>query len=256
MGELSTVRQMGISISYKGSLSDPTSLDEVVREVRSFCRQVAWECEDFSEHYSGVVIMTQAEADGARASEEREYEPWPESTEGQSLRVRVSRLHPPPLIEETVRGVVVTPPDSDSLRLAFDCGGRLVRYLDLPAEVVINAIPDTNHYIAMPHWLKTTGAPATHAALCALLRMLKGKYMKDLEVSDETGFWKSGNVARLEFEHAQMGTLVGVFQKSLSVGGLLNGLGMEVPENGRIQMLDPRIPVVSGGRGIEKRRLN
>ena len=248
---------MGICISYQGSLSDPAALDEAVHEIREFCNRAGWQCQDFSEHYSGVIISTQAQADGDPGTEDAGTESWPAMPEGQFvLRGRVSRLHPPGLIEETVRGGIVVPPDTESLRLVFDRSGRLVRYMDLPAELVINAIPDTVHYAAFPNFVKTSGAPASHAAICMLLRMLKQKLMKNLEVNDDTGFWKTGSVETLARKHAEMNALLSIFHRSKDVGALLRALGVDVPKGGKIEKLDPRVEMPSAGKEKKKTTLN
>ncbi len=154
-------------------------------------------------------------------------EPWPELPEGETgLRGRVSRLHPPPLIEETARGVIALPPDTDSLRLVFDGSGRLVRY----------AMPDTNHYAAFPNFVKTTGAIESHVSICVLLRLLNGKFMNDLEVTDDTELWNTWNAKALERKHAEMRALIGIFRQSKDQGGLLRKLGVDIPE-GKVELL-------------------
>jgi hypothetical protein len=244
---------MGICISYKGSLSDPRMLDKALDEVRGFCRRAGWPCEDFSEHYSGVALTTQAEADDdPGAKPKHPPEPWPETKEKYGLRARVSKLYPPGLIEETVRGVMVSPTDTDSLRLVFDKNGRLVNYMELPVDIVINAIPDTAHYIAFPHFLKTQGAPASHAALCLLLRMLKQKFMKNLIVKDPTRFWATGNFARLEREHAELGAIIGLFRTSKNLGGLLRAMGVDIPGS-KVEQLDPNLKIPVAKKKTKKK---
>jgi hypothetical protein len=157
------------------------------------------------------------------------------------FRARVSKLHPPPLIEETVRGVVVMPPDTESVRLVFDRTGRLVRYTDVPAKLVINAVPDTIHYLAFPHYVKTSGSPVSHAAICALLRMLQRKFMTNLQVNDDTGYWTTGDIEILVREHAEMGAVLGIFNEFKNVGAMLRALGVEVPVSGKIEQLDPNV---------------
>lgn len=177
--------------------------------------------------------------------------------EGQyGIRGRVSKLHPPGLIEETVRGVIVSPPDTESVRLVFDRSGRLVRYFDLPPEMVINAIPDTVHYAAFPNFVKTSGAPASHAAICLLLRMLQQKFMTNLQVDDETGFWKTGSIEVLERKHAEMSALLSLFRESKDVGALLRALGIEIPASGRIEQLSPKLTMPSPARQKKKTTLN
>jgi hypothetical protein len=227
------------------------TFDEAIREIREFCTRVEWQCRDVSENYSGVVLSTQAQADGDPGTEEPDKEPWPPMPEGQySLRGRVSRLHPPGLIEETARGVIVIPPDTESVRLVFDRGGRLVRYMDLPAEVVINAMP------AFPNFVKTSGAPASHAAICLLLRMLQQKFMTNLQVDDDTGFWETGSIDLLERKHAEMIAILGVFRESKDVGALLRALGIEVPTGGKIEQLVPQCEMPSAARQKKKTTLN
>jgi hypothetical protein len=249
---------MGISIAYQGSLSDSSRLEEALSDVRNFATRVRWRCDDFSEHYSGVVLVTQAEADGDSGTRLKDPnpEPWPETTEKYGLSARVSKRHPPRLIEETVRGVFVTPPDTESLRLAFDSNGRLTKYWDIPAELVINAIPDTNHYIAFHHFVGTSGAPASHAALCLLLRMLKQKYMKNLQVSDSTGFWKTANLERLKLDHAQMSTLLGLFGGSKDLSALLRTIGLNVPEGSEVTQLSARLTTPVHNAGPKKTPVN
>jgi hypothetical protein len=249
---------MGICISYQGSLSDPSTLDEALREIRGFCRSARWRCEDFSEHYSGVTLTTQAQADGDPSAKKiRDDEPWPELPEGHyGIRGRVSKLHPPDLIEETVRGVMVAPPDTESLRLVFDQKGRLVHYMELPAELVINALPDTIHYVAFPHFVKTSGSAASHAGICELLHLLKRKFVKNLKVKDETSYWKTGDVESLKRQHAAMDSVLGTFRKSKDLGGLLRALGADIPGGEKIELLDPRIDDLPATKAKKKRRLN
>ena len=207
---------MGICITYKVSLSDPSSLDEAISEIRHFDAQAGWPCHDISEHYSGVTLMSQAEVDGDQGMDTWESEAVSQPQEGCfALRVTVSSHHPPRLIEETAIGVIVAPPDTESLRFVFDRSGRLIRYMDLPKEVIGNAIPNTVHYLAFPNFVKTSGAVASHVAICRLLRMLKKKFMPDLRVDDEAGFWKKGDVKVLRKKHAQMTALISAFSEAI-----------------------------------------
>jgi hypothetical protein len=233
---------MGIIISYEGSLTDPSTLDEAISEIRGFSARAGWRCDDFSEHYSGVLLWTNLQQDGGPGAEERDPEPWPELPPGQfGLRARVSKLRPPTLLEETVRGALVRPPGTESLRLAFNSSGRLTAYIEVPAELVINALPGTSHYIFMPHWVKTSGAPASHAGICLLLRMLKQRLMTDIKVSDETGFWDTWDVRRLSRKHGEMAAFLNVLRESKNIDGLLRELGLELPNDQGIKQLDPSL---------------
>ncbi len=195
-----------------------------------------WPCKDYSEHYSGVAVYTQEEADNPKPSTaDPDEEPWPENLQGRGgMLVRVSRRRPPPLLEETVSGVYVCPPNSESVRLVFDRSGRLVHYHDTPPEMVLNAMPDTAHYIAFRHFVKICGSPKEHAIVCLLLRMLKDKHMKDLQVTDDTGYWESGDFEDMEMRHVEMLLLIAALRQSLEKAG--------------VKMLDPRLadPMAQG----------
>ncbi len=233
-------------------------LDEAIQEIRGFCQRAGWECQDFSEHYSGVLMTTQPQVDGDPGAEEPpDPEPWPEMPKGWTgMRGRVSRHRPPPLIEETARGVVAIPPDTESLQFAFDSTGRLVHYMEFPSEMILNAIPDTTHYVAFPHFVKTTGAVESHVAICALMLLLREKYIKNLVVKDDTRFWGKWDFQRLEREHRQMGALVGMFQASSDLGGLLRKLGVDIPAGAKLKQLDPKIPVPKAKKKARKQTLN
>ncbi len=249
---------MGICISYKGRLTDPARLDEALAAIREFCGRAKWACHEFKEHYSGVALVTQAEADGdpVRKKKQMVDEPWPEETGPKTgLRMRVSTLNPPDLLEDTARGVIVETGDTEGLRLVFNESGRLVQYMEVPAEMVINAMPETAHYMAFKNFVKTSGAPQSHAAICLLLKLLKQSFMKNLKVNDPTGYWKNGDVQQLQLEHGVMGAMLGVVRPSLETGGLLRGLMLGDAQYGRIEFLDDGLaaPVAKTPR---KRKVN
>ena len=71
--------------------------------------------------------------------------------------------------------------------------------------------------------------------------MLQQKFMTNLQVDDDTGFWKTGNIGVLEWKHAEMSAILGVFRGSKDVGALLRALGVEVPTDARIAQLPPNL---------------
>jgi hypothetical protein len=232
---------MGINIYYRGSLSDPSELAEALGAIRAFCAKACWQCEDFSENYSGVALMTQDQAENPDKTSAPE-EPWPDRPENDyGPRGRVSRLRPPPLLEETVTGVFVSPSASETLRFGFGNSGRLLNYVEFPAEFISNALPDTIHYIAFTHAVKVFDSPETHAAICLLLRMLKDRYMPNLEVTDATGFWETWDMKSLMGDHARMSALTGALRTSFGSGNLLKAVGVTIAGDGKIRLLDPVI---------------
>lgn len=203
---------MGICISYKGSLSDPSRLEEAIAEVKKFCVRAAWRCEDWEEHVSGMLLPSRGRAK-------------------------------PKLIEEDLRGVYVCPPETESLRLVFDSKGRLAHYLELLEEMVREPIPGAVHYIAMPMFCKTTGCPVTHMRLCLMLRLLEVKYMPNLKVQDDTNYWKTGNFEKLCREHFAMASFIQSMSDPKRATELLRSLGVDLGEGEIVEVLDPSIPI-------------
>ncbi len=196
---------MGIEIRYKGSLDDPSRLDDALEAIRAFCRRAGWRFEELSEQYSRVLIVRQEVADGDE-EDPTDPEPMPPLTDANrygdlTISARVSRNRPPDLIEETCRGLFVDVAELGRLELRFNGRGRLCQYYELSPRVIHNAIPDTVHYIAYPLWAVTSGRWQGHVNLCELFRMLKKNFMSNLAVEDDTGYWDSGDLAKLRGEH-------------------------------------------------------
>lgn len=237
---------MGIAIGYKGSLNDSSRLSEAMAEIDAFCKRNGWRCENWSEHYSGVLLLRPEVADGDVAPEPNP-EPWPDAPAEptSSIRARVSRLRPPPLIEETCHGILAHPPGTEALMLAFNPSGRLCRYMELPEEIVINAIPDTVHYVAFPNWVKTTGAIESHVGICALFKMLRKKFIRNLKITDDTGFWKSWNYERLCEEHEIMGSFGRLMRQPETLNVILRAAGLpELDKKAKVTALH-KVPLVS-----------
>ncbi len=106
------------------------------------------------------------------------------------------------------RGVILQPNDStESLPFLFDRDGRLRTLADLMCRQFV-ADPRCSYFVSV----KTQfGKLETHLWIVGLLRYLKSKYLPDLEVSDEGGYWETGDVseldARREFLNAKIAEL-------------------------------------------------
>ena len=170
------MHRMGICINYNGTLDDPTRLDEVLDKIRDFCKAAGWECHEASDHFSGVIgvpheMMNHNPADGPRPDLKHIWD---------------MTKRPPQLIEETVRGVLVVPPDTEWVRLKFDQRGRIVDYWEMTADQFIGGIAGETHYMALALFCKTAGPSFessidSHIGICALLKMLE-PYMSNLHV--------------------------------------------------------------------------
>lgn len=116
-------------------------------------------------------------------------------------------------------GVILEPDDrTESLAFLFDRGGRLRCLADLVCGQ-FEPDPRCSYFVSV----KTQyGAVRTHLWIVGLLRYLKSKYLPDLEVNDEGGYWESGDVPELErrreFLNAKIAELAGELSK-LDLGG-------------------------------------
>lgn len=92
-------------------------------------------------------------------------------------------------------GVILQPDDdTESLPFLFDRAGRLRCLADLICGQ-IEPDPRCSYFVSV----KTQfGRTPTHQWITGLLRYLKSKYLPDLEVTDEGGYWESGDAALLD----------------------------------------------------------
>jgi len=195
---------MGITIHYRGQLRDPASLTRLSQEMEMACGRLGWPCRTIDERVLGLA-------------EQHHYE---EDPDGMTVHVRVETTP----LEDRWRGVVIEPPECETMWLTFNRSGQLIVY-DLPLEE-----PETpGRYHAREYlWVKTQfSTPEVHIAICDLLRQVAG-YMAWLEVHDEGGYWESGDretlVERLEMLNTAMSALAS--DDGLGVLGEL--LGREV----------------------------
>jgi hypothetical protein len=106
-------------------------------------------------------------------------------------------------------GVILDPGDkTESLAFLFDREGRLRNLVDLVCGQ-FEPDPRCSYFVSV----KTQyGEIRTHLWIVGLLRYLKSKYLPDLEVNDEGGYWESGDAAELdrrrEFLNEKMADLV------------------------------------------------
>ena len=247
---------MGVGIDYVGTLNDLARLDSLIADVRLFCQQVGWEFEEVSDQISGVAMGTAADFTGPqkkrKAKDPRDSDAWLEDETfrmgGLTLRFDPKNS---PLIEETWRGIVAKPPGTEWLSLTFDGQGRLCEFMPVNQGWVKGPLRDQKHYLCFPLACKTTGEIEQHIAICVLLRMLRHRYIRDLKVSDETGYFKSGNLIKLRETHSMMAGFIGVIKGSPEfLAGLLKAVGIDAKDAEAAELLPNEIrrPASTGTR--------
>ncbi len=126
-------------------------------------------------------------------------------------------------------GVILNPDDkTESLPFLFDREGRLRCLVDLVCGQ-FEPDPRCSFFVSV----KTQyGDLRTHLWIVGLLRYLKSKYLPDLEVNDEGGYWETGDVPELErrrdFLNAKIAELAGELSKMDLQGKTLEALADEI----------------------------
>jgi hypothetical protein len=163
---------MGVTIFYSGKLIDPATLPRLVAELQLKCGQLDWPCHLVDERILGTV----------------EYHTYHTDTDD----VVHTAVETEP-IDDRWQGVIIQPPECESLFVTFNREGQLVDY-DIPFA----AAETPGRYVAREKfWCKTQfGTVDTHVEVCGLLRLLE-PYMAEFEVIDEGTYWESGDRARL-----------------------------------------------------------
>ncbi len=152
---------MGLSIHYRGTLTDKNQIYPLIDELEDIAKSMQWEYRLFDEDWSQRPDATL------------------EKGEAGTLKIEG---------DARLKGVILNVhEDCESLSLCFDASGAITSLLN----VALNA---EEGYPSGPQWLsvKTQFAgPEVHVAVVKLLRYLKSKYLHDLEVNDESGYWET-----------------------------------------------------------------
>lgn len=210
---------MGICIGYSGRLNTPGQLDTLLRDVRKISANCKWRCTDVDKEVAGLLLR-------------------------QTGKNTPPEKNPPRLIHERLRGLYVTPPDTETLELVFDTRGRLVCYQQIPTDFITGPIaPDATYFMQFPLWVKTTGALDTHVALVFLLRHLQDRYIRNLKIKDDTGFAKTMDYDRLVREHSAMSFMVHSLQSPEFTRNLLQAGGFPLPPDANLSPLPRRLPI-------------
>lgn len=157
---------MGLSIHYRGSLTDKRRINDFIDEVEDIAQSLEWPFRVLDDSWAQKPDANLTTNSAGQA----------EITGNLGLK-----------------GVLFTPPKCESVSLCFNASGELSSMMN----VIMSAEDD---YMDAMSWIsvKTQFAGAeVHIAIVKLLRYLKGKYLHDLEVDDEGDYWETGDAKLL-----------------------------------------------------------
>jgi hypothetical protein len=163
---------MGITAFYHGRLRDIADLPLIQAELRATCARLGWLCLVIDERILGTA---------------ERYTVIPLETDD-GIPTSTFETHEVP-VDDHVRGAVIHPPGCETLFLTFGRTGRSVWYNNASDA---SAQPGRYGLIQEHLFCKTQfGSPETHIRVCELLRLVE-KYAAEWEVTDEGGYWETG----------------------------------------------------------------
>lgn len=178
---------MGICIYYQGVLRNMDRLFDLTMAVREKCREWGWPHYFVNERIVGTMDILVDHGDKEKGTWKWEWESRP--------------------VDDRWRGIVVNPPDCETLYLTFGRDGRMIAY-----QSAADGKP--GHYVANDLlYVKTQfGGPERHIGICTLLRLLE-EYGVELEVHDDSRYWQTGNRAELASQMALINSILNIFAK-------------------------------------------
>lgn len=158
---------MGVSIHYKGQLDNKTSVHQLIEEIQDIAETMNWTYHCLDEDWNKKSQVKLEHHDGQT------------HIKGHA----------------GLKGISFCPhPESETVWLFFDADGCL----NSPINMVMK---DNFEDASILSWLSTKTQFAgtdTHIAIIKLFRYLKKKYISNLEIEDEGGYWYSNNRTQLE----------------------------------------------------------
>lgn len=153
---------MGMTIHYRGKLDDPGRVEELQRELADIAESIGWTSHTLDDDWSIPPSSTLVN-DGDQAT----------------INGHLG-----------LKGVVIIPDGaSESLSFLFDAGGRLNSMMNVVSACEGEITPDEPWVFFKTQFL----SPDAHIWIIGLLKYIKKRYISNLEVSDEGGYWESGD---------------------------------------------------------------
>lgn len=183
---------MGLTLYYRGRLDDLSQTSNVIDELREIAETCGWENgyldEDWSLPPQARVVVLPGLSD---------------------YRI-IGHL--------ALRGVEILPhPSCEPVSFYFDREGTLWSVPGRALSLDQRERPD-QPFISV----KTQFAPAEiHIAIVRLLRYIKGRYISNLEVRDEGGFWETGDLVELERRRGSINQALDLLKQALSATEVL-----------------------------------
>lgn len=176
---------MGISIHYRGRINDVAMVITLTDELEDFAQSLGWRTEHWKENLSKPRTARIRHEEG---------------------KINITGNIP-------LQGITLFPhKDCEPLSLTFDRNGYLIS-VSRTAMVARGKTKRQGVWVST----KTQFAPLeTHISIIKLLQHLKKRYIANLEVHDEGGYWESGDVNELKRRFDSINRSLDVLEAALS----------------------------------------
>ena len=176
---------MGVTIYYRGTIDDKTMVGNLADEMEDFALSLGWETQRWNEDWTKP--NTARFSPGKRA-----------------MRI---------LGHAPLQGITLYPHEqSESLWLTFDPNGALM-------DIVTMATVAEKERKVEVFWTstKTQFAPIEiHITIVKLLQYVKRRYISNLEVNDDGGYWESGDAYELQRRIDSINHSMDILESALS----------------------------------------
>jgi hypothetical protein len=165
---------MGVTIHYRGKMDDPGRVGELQRELADIAQSVGWTSHALDDDWSIPPDARLVRAGG-----------------GGTIKGHLG-----------LKGITLIPGgNTESLGFLFDAGGHLCSVMNMLMRCEGQDVPGGEWV-----FIKTQFAsPDVHVWIIGLLKYLKKRYITNLEVSDEGGYWETGDRDALEAKMRLLG---------------------------------------------------
>lgn len=159
---------MGVTIHYRGKLDDPGRVGDLQRELADIAESIGWKWRVLEDDWSVPPSASLVHRNG-------------HATISGHLGLRGIDLIPAGEASEPVSFLFIADGQLRSvMNVVLECEGQLA--------------PETSWVSVKTQFL----SPDAHIWIIGLFKYLKKHYLSNLEVSDEGGYWETGDRAALE----------------------------------------------------------
>jgi hypothetical protein len=210
---------MGIAIAYRGRLDDPGVVAELVEDLAAKARSAGWLYKTMQELLAEGRV-TCAGLEGITLYPHRECEPVHFHFNGEGTFTNHT-YHA--LLSDTKKANMMREALAESAALTRSltraareesAGAQPIRIgvPDLPEAPGADFFKEGSRY----NWTKTQFAgPKVHVAVCAILRYVKQRYARDLEIDDDSGYFIDGDYAKLEAQIAYVDRITSLTSQAI-----------------------------------------